>query len=362
MTSTELYIDTNEAARELVQLISGESTLALDTEFVRERTYYPELCLIQIASDTLTACVDCLSNVDVEALLESLFAPGRAWILHSARQDLEVIDRFVAQAPDELWDTQIAAGLAGFSPQIGLQELLAEVLDVQLEKGYARTDWSRRPLADGALRYAFDDVRHLKSLWEALTERLRALGRFDWLMEDCRLLRALPPSLEASTLWSRLKGLGRLEPEAQCAAHGLVVWREHTAQALNRPRRWILSDDLLLTIARTLPTNRTALRAIAELPNRLAERSGADILAAIDDRSDPDVRAMVEARMAREHPDKLKFKRLQERVKARASELGINPELFATRREILEILRGEHSERTRRGWRAAELQQLVEAE
>lgn len=356
---TELYIDTDRAARDLVDRMDGESAFALDTEFVRERTYYPELCLIQIASDSVVACIDCLAGLNLERLLEALFRPDRACILHSARQDLEVIYRFCERLPNELRDTQIAAGLAGFSPQIGLQDLLADVLDINLEKGYARTDWGRRPLPPAALRYALDDVRYLPLLWRALTDKLGRLERLDWLMEDCRVLLETPPYLEEAILWTRLKGLGALEKEAQCAAFELIRWREKLAQALNRPRRWIMGDDLLIAIARRMPGSLDELRSIAEIPPRLIERSGKGILAALRRRSDPQVRAMVETRSARERPDKAQFKRLQEGVKERASELGIHPELLATRREILDSMRGTHSQRIAGGWRRQELERLT---
>ncbi len=159
MADTNLFIDTDYKLTEFLAVIASEPRLALDTEFVRERTYYPKLCLIQIATPEVTACVDCIAELDLASLFDRLFDPGSAWVLHSARQDLEVLRLQDSRLPEELVDTQIAAGLIGHAPQIGLQALLANELEVNLSKEHTRTDWSRRPLPEAAVQYALDDVR-----------------------------------------------------------------------------------------------------------------------------------------------------------------------------------------------------------
>ena len=171
MNPKKFYINTDAAAQNVIELISDETTLALDTEFIREKTYYPELSLIQIASREFSVCIGCLSGLNLEPVVYLLLRPDHYWILHSARQDLEVIYGLHNQLPEKIYDTQIAAGLAGFAPQISLQALLNDLLNIQLAKEYSRTDWSHRPLSTGALNYAFDDVRYLTQLWEALRER-----------------------------------------------------------------------------------------------------------------------------------------------------------------------------------------------
>jgi len=359
LNTKKFYIGTDAAAQNAIELISNETILALDTEFTREKTYYPELSLMQIASKKFGVCIDCLSGLNIEPIVDMLLQPGRYWILHSARQDLEVIYGLKKQLPEKIFDTQIAAGLGGFAPQVSLQGLLNDLLNVQLEKKYSRTDWSRRPLSAGALDYAFDDVFHLIRLWETLRKKLEKLGRYGWVTEDCQALLENPPIPDTTQIWDRMKGLGKLNLDAQCAAYHLICWREKTAQKLNRPRRWILSDEILLKTAHRLPSKLEELKSIAGLPMSLIERSGLRILKAIALHNSKELLTTVKARSARNHPGKEAFKHLQSKISMRASELGINVELLATRREITEILRGEYSKRTRQGWRAKELEKLT---
>ena len=359
MTDTDLFIDSDEALADLVTRISVDAIISLDTEFVRERTYYPQLCLIQIATPELTACVDCLADHDLEPLLSVLLDEQRSWLLHSARQDLEVIHQHTNRLPARLIDSQIAAGLLGYPPQIGLQDLLQEELDVKLDKALARTNWAKRPLPEPAIHYALDDVRHLSELWQALETELARSNRLDWLEEDCRLALDTPLVTPPTTLWARLKGLGSLEAGAKSAALSLVEWREKCAQELNRPRRWILSDELLLRIADTVPITQDKLASIPEMPQRLVERFGGEILAATEDFNGSDRINFVEGHTERPRPNKNGLKRLQDAAKRRAQELGIQPEVLATRKELIDLLVGTPSGRTANGWRWNELKDVV---
>jgi ribonuclease D len=185
------WIDDAAQLARLVAVLGVTSIAAVDTEFVREKTYYPKLCLIQIATATgETACVDCLAKIDLAPLYARLFAAGFTWVLHSARQDLEVIFQLTGRLPPRLIDTQVAAALTGYPPQAGLETLLERALGRTLGDSYARTDWSRRPLPEAALEYALDDVRYLLPAWERLAAELDRLGRRDWLSEECERMLA----------------------------------------------------------------------------------------------------------------------------------------------------------------------------
>ena len=151
--------------------------------------------------------------------------------------------------PPRLIDTQIAAALLGWPPQVGLEGLLMRTLNVELGESYARTDWSRRPLPPEALNYAIEDVHYLLRAWDELEKQLAALGRLSWLHEDCARTLAEPPVADATAVWSRLKGMHALSFPAACAALELVRWRERAAQRSDRPRRWLLDDDSLLALA-----------------------------------------------------------------------------------------------------------------
>jgi ribonuclease D len=359
MSETDQFIDTQRKLSDLMAQIASEPLLALDTEFVREKTYYPKLCLIQLATPDVTACIDCILVPDLSPLFDLMFAASRQWIFHSARQDLEVIYLQDDRSPPELIDTQTAASLLGYAPQVGLQGLLAEELEVHLDKGHARTDWTRRPLPEAAVRYAFDDVRYLLPLWDKLQRKLGSLQRDTWFSEDCKTAIGLPPVTPPLALWTRLRGLRSLDLAQQCAALALVSWREQQAQSLDLPRRWILSDELIMRIAKSRPHNMQALEAVPELPPKMAGRFGREIIGELEDCDSADQRRLVEANLPLDRPDKKKLAELQLRVKERAGELGIESNVLATRKEIGDLLHEKISDRIDGGWRHSELQSLL---
>ncbi|HZF27481.1 MAG TPA: HRDC domain-containing protein [Gammaproteobacteria bacterium] len=356
--SSELnWVDTVGAVDTLVAAIGAAPLLAIDTEFIREKTYYPQLCLIQIATDEVTACVDCLAPLDLTPLFTRLFDPRSTWVLHSARQDLEVIWQRTQRLPPRLIDTQVAAALAGFPPQVGLEGLLARTLAIELGESYARTDWSRRPLPDAAFRYALDDVRYLLPAWRHVEAQLGALGRLSWLEEDSRRLLAEPPVAEPLAIWIRLKGVYGLPARGQCAALALVRWREAAAQRADRPRRWLLADETLLALAANPPSTQAELGRF--LPAKFAARFGSELLAALAARSDPEIEALVHEHGSPQAPDKARLKALQENVRQRAAALGIEPEILATRRDLAALELGAPPEHLRNGWRALALQDVA---
>ena len=354
----ELFVADERTLDDVSDAISTAPAVAIDTEFVRERTYYPELCLIQIATPEVIACIDCLGSIELAPLFAALLRPDCHWVLHSSRQDLEVIWNRTNALPAHLCDTQIAAGLIGFHPQLGLQDLIENLLGVRLAKGHTRTDWSKRPLPAAALHYALDDVRHLLPAWVDLHARLVTLGRFDWFEEDCARLTREPPVADLVTVFRRLMPPG-LSPPQQRAAFSLVEWRERRAQTSNRPRRWIMADEHLLRIARALPVRAADLRAIADLPRGTVAHSGAEILTAVAQSDTPEVHALVSAAVDDARPDKSRAADIQVTVKRRAEELGIQPEVLATRRDINALAAGADLGDTLSGWRAAELARVL---
>ena len=346
-----------ESLARVCSTISNSSIIALDTEFVRERTYYPELCLVQVATDELITCVDCLAPIDLGPFFEALLRTDCTWVLHSARQDLEVIWNRTQRLPANLIDTQIAGALIGLPPQLGLQGLLERLLGVNVEKAHTRADWSQRPLPAPVLDYALDDVRHLLASWRVLSEKLDELGRLRWFEEDSRRQLETPPISEPLALFERMRGTNALPMENQVAALALVAWREQEAQARDRPRRWILGDDQLLRIARRLPATVVELGAISDLPKKLAARSGDAIIAALKQADPGDMGALTEMQSQRERPDRVLLKALQAEVKAQAERLDVHPEVLATRRDLAAVAAGQRPAILSSGWRA-ELMQL----
>jgi len=351
------WVDTSDTLERLVAALKGTSLAAVDTEFVREKTYYPQLCLIQIATRDDVACVDCLAPLDLSPLYAELFRPNFSWVLHSARQDLEVVWQRAQRMPPRLIDTQIAAALTGNAPQIGLETLLSRTLGVELGESYARTDWSRRPLPAPELAYALDDVRHLLAAWDRLEVQLNELGRTAWLDEECARVLAERPEADTLTVWARLKGVHGLPFAGQCAALTLVRWREAAAQRSDRPRRWLLTDELLLTIAAAMPRDLAALGAL--VPEKFAARNGTAVLAAVAAHAEADLQAEVRANASQAPPDKNVVKGLQERVRQQAAKLRIEPEILATRRDLVAVAAGRPPAHFTHGWRAAALAELI---
>jgi ribonuclease D len=351
------WVATSDTLERLVAALKRTSVAAVDTEFVREKTYYPQLCLIQIATRDDVACIDCLAPLDLSPLYAELFRPGFTWVLHSARQDLEVVWQRTQRMPPQLIDTQIAAALTGTAPQMGLENLLARTLGVELGESYARTDWSRRPLPPPALAYALDDVRHLLAAWDILQAQLEALGRTSWLAEECARVLAERPEADTLTVWARLKGVHGLPFAGQCAALALVRWREAAAQRSDRPRRWLLADEVLLAIAAAMPRDLATLGTL--VAEKFATRNGSAVLAAVASHTDADLQAEVRANASQAAPDKTVVKGLQERARQLAAKLGIEPEILATRRDLVAVAGGRPPAHLTHGWRATELADLL---
>jgi len=334
--------------------LQGARRLAIDTEFMRERTYYAQLCLVQVASDADCFLVDALAGLELGALFDVLADRKLPKILHSARQDLEVISNASGKVPGPLFDTQVAAALLGLPPQLGYADLVARQLGHSIDKAQTRTDWSRRPLTAAQLAYAADDVHHLLELHDALAADLEAKGRSAWLAEDCAALE--DPGLyrtDPADAWRRLKGLGRLGPHEQAAARALAGWRERRAVDSDRPRGWILADDALYAIATRLPRSRQELEQLAGVPSAVVRKSGEELLALVgqavaSDGDSPPLRAL--SRPTAEQTRRIG--ELQQRVRDKAAELGVSAEVLATRRDVEALVLGprEGSGLTR-GWR-----------
>lgn len=330
---------------------SQAEALALDTEFLRERTYYPELCLIQAALPDQIVLIDPLGGMDL-APLAALMATRPDKILHACRQDQEVLVAAFDCAPAPLFDTQNAAALCGFAPQASYATLVSELCDVQLAKGATRTDWSRRPLSAAQLDYAADDVRHLHAVREQLSERLQQLQRFDWFAQDMVRVATQPLDIQPMEAWQKIKGKGQLQGRVLAVLQHLGAWREKRAQARNRPRRWIASDEALLALAAAQPGNVEQLGSIQELPDKLLKQQGEALLACIQQAQQASI-PQLDSRM----PDKALVKCLQQELRRVAQALQLDPSVLATRADLNALALDGRSERLAQGWRDAVVHQ-----
>ncbi len=248
------YIDTSAALRELCGQLRGNPWLTLDTEFLREKTYYPRLCLLQVATPELVACIDPLALEDLSPLLDVIYDDSITKVMHAARQDMEIFFHLRHTLPSPVFDTQIAALLLGYPDQIGYGNLVKETLGIELEKLHTRTDWSRRPLSDEQIRYAADDVFHLAQVYRHLVGKLTELGRLDWLSDDfARLTQVDLYRNDPAQAWLKVRGGNRLRGAGLAVLQALAQWRETLARDQDRPRGWLLRDDELVEIARHLP-------------------------------------------------------------------------------------------------------------
>ncbi|HYK25489.1 MAG TPA: ribonuclease D [Steroidobacteraceae bacterium] len=337
----------------LAARLDGARAIALDTEFLRERTYRAELCLVQVADDERAVCVDPLALGNLGILAPLAGASGTLKVMHASRQDIEVLLPAVGLV-SPVFDTQIAAALVGLPAQIGYAELVRRRLGVELEKAHTRADWSARPLAPEQLSYALDDVRYLLPLAEQLTAELERLGRSDWLAEELAALADVRAyQVEPEQAWMRLKGLRGLDAARLRLARELAAWRERRAIARNRPRGWILDDATLREIVLAAPRALAQLAAIPGVPPRVIERCGVEILDRVRAADLPDELPTVNLRG---RPDRAKaalLEKLSAIHRAAASELSLSPEVLATRRDLERLAEGRQDGPLLTGWRRA---------
>jgi ribonuclease D len=365
--SSTPIISTPDALAELAERVRNSTAIGLDTEFLRERTYRAELCLLQLTTPEGPVCVDPIALSDLGPLAGALGALGAgappdgapartaagapSKVLHAARQDLEVLFPVVGLVWP-VFDTQVAAALAGHPAQVGYAELVRRLLGHELPKAHTRTDWSRRPLSPEQIEYALDDVRFLLPLRDALLGTLERLGRVAWLEEELRALGDLAGvQPEPARAWLRLKGLQDLDPGRVALAQALAAWRERRAIAKNRPRGWILDDTALREIVNRVPRGREALAAVPEMQDGIVRHSGDELLAMVEAAGIPDPPPPLPRR---ERPDPAftaLVRRLSEVVQQVAGELGVAAEVLATRRDLERLARGEPVAAVFRGWR-----------
>ena len=346
---TPIFLTPNRA-EPLLAALEEAPVLGIDTEFMRESSYFAELCLVQLATPQQIFLVDPLADANLEPLWRTLL--GRAWIVHSGRQDLEVVYQASGALPDDIFDTQIAAALLGYAPQLGYANLVRELFDVELSKSQTRADWRRRPLSDAMLSYAAADVDFLLEAKDLLEERLDKEGRRDWAREDSRtLLERGLYNVDPETAIDRLKGARRLTGPARARARALAAWRERRAVHSDRPRQWIMKDAPLIEIARSAPDSVDALADIDGLPAGLLRRSGADLVDLVQNVPNHDDGYRPPGPPT-EREKKL-LKAMQEQVAAISQELDIAAEVLAPKRTLTAAMRGERSTNLFTGWRGA---------
>lgn len=359
-------IEDDDRFRALVDRLADQERYAVDTEFHRERTYFPHVALVQLADEHGVALVDALT-VDLQPLAKVLDGPGLA-VMHAARQDMEVLDRACGTIPSRLVDTQIAAGFLGYTSP-SLATLLDRELQVRLPKADRLTDWLRRPLGDAQLDYAAADVAHLLQLHRQLMDRIVGRGRDEWVAEACEELRTeYRGPRDPEEAWRRIKEIRHLRGSALAVAQAVAAWRERRAIETDQTPRFVLSDLGVVGVASSSPSSVEELRSLRGVDGRNLRGGMAEELLDVVQASARNAPAKAPSSSVAEMPAELRpaVPLVSAWVSQRARDLDLETSLLATRADLEDLLRGVPGARLTHGWRAElvgePIRRLVEGE
>lgn len=360
-----LYVRTTAELAKLVDTLKGSGVLALDTEFMRERTYFAKLCLIQIGDGKTSAAIDPLEVEDLSPLFELFWDASIVKVLHAGQQDLEIFYHMTGKVPAPIFDTQVAAALASFPLQAGYGSLVEELLGVELDKLSSYTDWARRPLSDRQIEYALNDVRYLPDVYRSLRERLEEAGRIGWPDEDFHELED-PSTYEIvpESAYKRVKRRARLRRRQMGVLIELAAWREKAAMRLDIPRGRLANDEVLVQLAARSPQDVSQLAGVRGLHESVVRRDGSAIIAAVSAglAMDEETIPMPQRRPRSSYDIESLTDIMSALVRTRAREYGIAVPVLASRKEMEELARGEREDSPLlRGWRASHIgEELVE--
>ncbi len=346
------WVATERDLSALISTLRGVDRIALDTEFHREKTYYPKLALLQLAWDGGIALIDPLA-VDIQPFAEILDSDVLI-VMHAAQQDLEVMQRACGVVPRRLFDTQIAAGFIGFSSP-SLLNLAEGLLHVKLSKGDRLTDWLRRPLDDDQKSYAASDVEHLCALHDELVSRLEAKGRLSWAQEECDWMRTHfggPPDPDEA--WLRIKEARQLRGKARGVAQAVAAWRERSAAAKDLPVRFLLGDLAVVSIAQRPPSSAADLGAVRGVDERMAKGplGQAIVAAAQEGLTAGPIKPEVSSTESLDRELRPALTLVSAWVSQVARDHHVDPALLATRQDLSDLLRGDPAAALSHGWRA----------
>ncbi len=347
-----------------------EGRLGLDTEFMPEGRYRPLLCLVQVVVGTDVSVLDPLAGFDPQPLAGVLADPEIELVVHAGRQDVAILRREWQTDVTNVFDTQVAAGFAGFSAQAGYNGLLHDALRIRLSKTASFTRWDARPLTDEQLRYARGDVEHLLPLADDIRSRLEPRGRLEWAREECHAIAVASDERDPEEVWRRLPRSAGLDPRERAVARELAAWRERTAAREDRPVGAVVRDPTVVELAKRQPSSRRELSQIRGINPDVVRRRGDDIIAAVQrGRAAEPIRLDEGERVGTEAQDGPVIALSEALVRTRAQEAGLAYELIAARADLAPIVvaarRGddEPDVRTLRGWRrelvGAELLELL---
>lgn len=361
-------IDQESEFRELLEHLRSQGSFAYDSEFIGEMSYYPKLCVIQVATRERVDLIDGLARLDLRPFWELVADASIEKVVHAGQQDLEPVFRAVDKPPANIFDTQIAAGFVALAYPSGLSKLVKELVGVHLGKGLTFTHWDQRPLSNVQLRYAADDVRYLPALRQAIVDRLNQSGHAAWAKEECEAL--CDPSLyhlDPSMDYMRLRGASSLTPHGAAVLRELYVWRESAAKRADSPPRSYLKDEILIDLARRPIRSLADLDRVRGLPRPVEENEGSGILEATQrGQAVPAGDRPIPISTEETPAERFAVDALFAVVQAHCAGQEIDPALVCSRRDVAEIVRGEDSDAALResklmkGWRKEAVGDLLE--
>lgn len=363
-----MYITDQDSLELFAKEARGCRVLAIDTEFLREKTYYPKLCLLQLSADDKVAVVDPFSIVSFDPLKPLFEDEAMVKLFHAGGQDLEIIYHEMGILPKPIFDTQIAAALLGHTQQIGLASLIHAELGVQLKKIDSFTDWSQRPLSDSQLQYAAEDVIYLPQLYGKMVAKLKEKGRFEWLANDFEELSdPAHYAVDERERYKRLKRVTSLSRRQLAAAREVASWRELTAQKRNLPRKWVLTDEQIVEACKREPRSLNELYMVRGVREKLPVKDARAVLSlmvsALD--SPPDAWPEPDKPSKSERNVDFQLDLMMALVRLRSKESGIAIPTLAAHDDMVKLARGYRDNvELLRGWRKAivgdELVELLE--
>lgn len=344
----------NDELAAVCERFSHHEFVTVDTEFLRETTFWPKVCLIQIASPEEAIAIDTLTeNIDLTPFFALMANPAIVKVFHAARQDLEIIWRLSRLIPTPLFDTQVAAMVCGFGEQASYLELVKAITRANLDKSSRFTDWSRRPLSDAQIEYAIADVTYLRDIYSTLLERLTRANRLDWLDDEMQILSS-PATYEQhpDNAWERLRHKVR-KPRDLGVLMELAAWREQEAQSKDVPRSRVLKDDILVEIAQSAPRSIESLGNLRAFPKGMERsRSAADIVAAVERGLTRDPNTIPKIERARRGANGATVELLKVLLRQISEETGVAAKLIATIDDLEAIAADQDSQTPAlTGWR-----------
>lgn len=337
-------IESDDALQDLLQEASRHNAVAIDTEFMRRNTFFPQIALLQLCFDDKAWLIDPLAITNIDLLVDFIVNPDIVKVLHSASEDLEVFQQWLGVLPTPLFDTQRAAALLGRGFGMGYRALVEDICGVELDKGETRSDWLKRPLSASQCNYAGQDVTHLLTLWHTLSGECEQVGKTQWVFSDGEDA-ANSLASNAGQYYKKIKSAWKLDKQQLASLIAISDWREHTARHKDKPRSWIIDDKACFELAETAPQNWEALKACADVPSSSARRYGEELISLLAEQS-----AVAEKALPERLPGPLNSEQrnLLKKVKAEARRIAenlvVSPEAVLPSKDYELLIREAHGE------------------